>query len=596
MKKITTRLCRTSNAFALLLFLSCPFFINAQPSIRDATTAESVLELCASACTSTVITAVDVLNTDAVEVDPGSGDFVQAIVWSGATSSNGNVLNEALCVINAAGSKAYVSLPSGATYPDVVIGVYDNSGIKYRAAVVYELGDDIFLEVYDITNPASGTCSLSIVGSAREITDAHNDAHYPHIDLRAENDYVSGWPVNGEHLMYEFGICWYEINSGTPEVYKVEGNLTNLQSNYHTYDYVADGTYPDIALGGWNPNTTNMTNGEDKLFITYIDDATGDLNIYFNLGSITGGNTTAQLEDASNFDDLMFPRIEARLLVPDPDYSQAHAFVVAALDPSGGSTLYKVKGYPINFDYNPGHPPPMFVAPSVTFASITPLEISDMDNDAFYSNGAHGLMPSVCGTLGIPSVSSGGIGSDRYETMFYSDYTWHNETEPNNVNLDDGDFYSIGSQPDGAALVGEYLEANYYDLASSFSTSTLPALAIATSSNSGENFFGVWYDGDVVKYKTRTANNEWKPGKPNSIANTNTLSYEIYPNPVVNDLMVGNVKNGKYTVTNLVGQTMLQGTLSGGNNTVQMSQLSSGTYIFTIQEGNDVYRIKIVKQ
>jgi hypothetical protein len=160
----------------------------------------------------------------------------------------------------------------------------------------------------------------------------------------------------------------------------------------------------------------------------------------------------------------------------------------------------------------------------------------------------------------------------------------------------DGDFFVRHIEIGGGNSGSHHEEVNYYDLASSFSTSPLPVSAITSCSNSGYGTLAVWYDGQEVKTKLRTSFGQWKPGKPNSIANTNPLSYEIYPNPVVNDLMVGNVKNGKYTVTNLVGQTMLQGTLSSGNNTVQMSQLSSGTYIFTIQEGNDVYRIKIVKQ
>src|SRR5690606_1084911 len=202
MKKVTTRLCRTRHALAIIaLFLSCSLAcstVNAQPNIIQVTVAESVFELCPLSCSSANITAIDILNTDMWDEDAdGDGDVIKAVVWSGATSSNGNVLPEGLYVEGTGGHKVYTALPSGCTNPDVVIGRY-GGGPTFRVAVVYEDGGDIFLNVYDLTSWTGSGIALSLVGSARAVTNNHNDAHHPHIDMRPVNDWMN-YSTGGDH-------------------------------------------------------------------------------------------------------------------------------------------------------------------------------------------------------------------------------------------------------------------------------------------------------------------------------------------------------------------------------------------------------------
>jgi len=73
--------------------------------------------------------------------------------------------------------------------------------------------------------------------------------------------------------------------------------------------------------------------------------------------------------------------------------------------------------------------------------------------------------------------------------------------------------------------------------------------------------------------------------------------YKAYPNPMKDDLLY--VKNNDfenistYTVTNLVGQPFLSGTLD--NNPIDFSNLSSGTYLLVLTNGTNRVVKKIIK-
>tara|TARA_R110001592_G_scaffold296377_1_gene566777 strand:- start:26 stop:511 length:486 start_codon:yes stop_codon:yes gene_type:complete len=73
--------------------------------------------------------------------------------------------------------------------------------------------------------------------------------------------------------------------------------------------------------------------------------------------------------------------------------------------------------------------------------------------------------------------------------------------------------------------------------------------------------------------------------------------YKVYPNPIKGDLLY--VKNNDlenistFTITNLVGQPFLNGTLT--NNPIDFSSLSSGTYLLTLTNGKSRVVKKIIK-
>lgn len=74
-------------------------------------------------------------------------------------------------------------------------------------------------------------------------------------------------------------------------------------------------------------------------------------------------------------------------------------------------------------------------------------------------------------------------------------------------------------------------------------------------------------------------------------------SYKVYPNPVKNDLLYVKSNDSKlesnYTISNLVGQTFLSGTVS--NRPIDVSSLRSGTYLLVLSNGENRVTKKIIK-
>ncbi len=107
---------------------------------------------------------------------------------------------------------------------------------------------------------------------------------------------------------------------------------------------------------------------------------------------------------------------------------------------------------------------------------------------------------------------------------------------------------------------------------------------ISLSLNSSEYY----YDGYIAKYSTES-----------SIVDINSTnnSFSVYPNPVQDIATIScnfpNLANLKLTITNLVSEKVKEVLFNSTNNQVNLSDLSSGVYIFTIS-GNVYSESKIV--
>ena len=58
--------------------------------------------------------------------------------------------------------------------------------------------------------------------------------------------------------------------------------------------------------------------------------------------------------------------------------------------------------------------------------------------------------------------------------------------------------------------------------------------------------------------------------------------FEVYPNPTNGIIYVLSDNYGEYRITNLMGQTMIIGTISSENQQIDISSLSEGIYFITI--------------
>ena len=76
---------------------------------------------------------------------------------------------------------------------------------------------------------------------------------------------------------------------------------------------------------------------------------------------------------------------------------------------------------------------------------------------------------------------------------------------------------------------------------------------------------------------------------------TSVLSF--YPNPVRDVLNLSYGQNiSEVVVYNLLGQKVLENTINADTAKIDMSGLSSGSYIVKITSGNQVKSIKVIKQ
>lgn len=68
-----------------------------------------------------------------------------------------------------------------------------------------------------------------------------------------------------------------------------------------------------------------------------------------------------------------------------------------------------------------------------------------------------------------------------------------------------------------------------------------------------------------------------------SLSEATTNSFSLYPNPTDGQLSITAASGGEYRITNLMGQTLLQGRLNSGNTSIDVSGLCKGMYFMTIE-------------
>lgn len=78
---------------------------------------------------------------------------------------------------------------------------------------------------------------------------------------------------------------------------------------------------------------------------------------------------------------------------------------------------------------------------------------------------------------------------------------------------------------------------------------------------------------------------------------TNPSKFKVYPNPAYNTVTVSvsNLDSYRLAVTDLTGKLIINQTLSGVENTIDISSLSSGAYFFTLNTDEKSETVKIIK-
>ncbi len=156
---------------------------------------------------------------------------------------------------------------------------------------------------------------------------------------------------------------------------------------------------------------------------------------------------------------------------------------------------------------------------------------------------------------------------------------------------DNGNSYNVtGIGIDSALEVAYWTNTTYLTMSSDFNDAMLGSLAAAVE------LYG------MSSPKVQSVKNAWcAVGLDcNSVGikeTGNELAVSIYPNPVSN--MVTVVSDGKPMLVNLydiTGREIISTQISGTTNNLDISKVSKGMYVVKVQEGERVYKTKIVKE
>jgi hypothetical protein len=73
------------------------------------------------------------------------------------------------------------------------------------------------------------------------------------------------------------------------------------------------------------------------------------------------------------------------------------------------------------------------------------------------------------------------------------------------------------------------------------------------------------------------------------------MEWAVYPNPVTDILNLVGLTNGTFTLSDLEGRLLLTGRVGTGNSTMDLDELSSGTYLLTIESKGKVSTQRVTK-
>jgi transforming growth factor-beta-induced protein len=79
-----------------------------------------------------------------------------------------------------------------------------------------------------------------------------------------------------------------------------------------------------------------------------------------------------------------------------------------------------------------------------------------------------------------------------------------------------------------------------------------------------------------------------------SINSLNKTSISVYPNPSSDVINFSTSINGKFTISSIYGSIVKEGNLKNGK--INITDISNGTYIVTVNNGNQLYHAKFIKE
>jgi hypothetical protein len=466
-------------------------------------------------------------------LNDGHDNFIKAVAWDQGTASNVT----RLYFEDGQGHTATYMFPG--VHPDIVLGDdRNNPGQIYRAAVIYiRSGGYVVMDFYRLVGLGTPSFTVNYVStvplSNTNIGPLYNTSMNPHIDMWSDaNNRVNGYPG-----MYEFAVTWNERN--------------NL---YYNWGNIAAGTL-NLAIGGAQVNGSLATNGRKYCDVAcYTNVATGQPLATFCTGEyvapwscdlvaytldFTSGIPSLVGTNSTNFQDVMFPRIEA----------------MNQYDPTTLATPWQI-------------------------VSSEQTAVWTYNTGGTY-NLTNALLPS--GNFKSPAIAAGvgpfygnKIGNVQY-TPGYFEWTNALHTPAYYAHVVDANSGSVTNPNYFIINSGTVWGMPQYWLADASKS-----LALSNCSNSGDMLFSVWYDGRDVnalgsiwyKLSSNTVPMQFKQAP---IATLTGITDLIYPNPAKDKIYLSKAA-GMYRISNIAWLNVMEGKWDSSNG-IDIQALPAGVYI-----------------
>jgi|GEM_PF-5987854 len=478
----------------------------------------------------------------------------------------------------------------GSKKPDIVIAndLSTNRWQEFLVMSVYENGGDVELVSCPATN-VCGSCVSATLGALSTpvvLNDVTNGriASDVHIDLFGDkNDWAFNIGTDFIKALHTYVAVWteYDPNTSTSYLMAAVGDVLNpgVFNRYQITPNNPGDPQPrvsDVAAMGWLH--TNASGQVGTAYMTFVNTTSADLYVA-ELELMSWGNpglsvaptanvgTITNIASPPSHNGVEIPRIECKTL-GDVKSGEATWTVVAAVQPFGGGG----------------------------FETRTYTDVSSTPNVSTFGSANNNWRPVVTGVgEDMDPSASGRVGETQFSVGYYSDYTGLN---PN------GDYFANSVDIVGGTITNtNTYQINFTPLSQPFApgTPTQAPMAMATSSNTGDDLFSVWYAGwDQAMYwgylYYKFAGNGYGFKTTNIGAVTAEQKAGIHPNPTKEVLFVDNAANAQYTVLNTLGAVVLKGRIDNKTSSINVENLAAGSYFIHLQDDNGVRSSKFIKE
>ncbi len=464
--------------------------------------------------------------------------------------------------------------------PDVIIG--DN--IQYKGQYIMAVGfvngaGNVQIDYYDIAYIAPGIFTATYHSNTVVPLGWYVCHGTVHLDVIAEHDNIYlGRPICNRFFV-TFDVAFGPF-LGTFDVYAAEGSLSTYGLISAVTDVTTAATHPidnwepDVAaieytIGGVNYDVARIT------WVSQGNDGVFEVNWAPALG-LFGGGIIAYAPGGTDY--YYAPRIDAdddyttNFLASKSNYKTVfiHKFggiqrIESHDDGPGGflnvpSNWVDLQTYDVTY----APVPYLHYSPAVAYGTNGPVSVQFMVTEGLYESSATNsdfflLTP-------IDETNPTTVSTDPFPSVLQSYF----KTNTSSILSSASEYANAVSTPvneiSGASLVAwTSLNAGNYEISykrCAYSSSSTHGYAYRNSKNVTSSV-----DGEI----------------------------NIVPNPATNSITITNAA-GRYCIKNVLGQIVLDGNITAGQQVADISGLQTGNYILTLyNEGKEIANKKIVK-